>query len=783
MNIRNPCPLKAMNALRLEITGTSIYQGPNVHAQQPVIHFALAQSGLGQVCQPLVEDLFRLLPRMHAHTGPCGTPGCFERDDLGPGSMLDHLFEHVCIELQNMTGSGLSCVRVDATGHTRPGAATVPYEEAAVCTEAAQLACDLIMHAASAASASTGEPSPSFNLTRRFREFLELATKQMLPVQDRVLIGRARALDIPVCRLAGRTIVLGHGAYQRRMSATKTSLTNIVGNELAANKDYSRRVLGTLGLPMPRYERVYTRRAAIDAATRVGYPVVVKPNNGSMGRGVSVRIENPRELIAAYKRARAFGRSVLVEEMIEGSDYRILVIDGKLVAAAKRVPAHVVGDGAQTIEQLVEHTNRDPRRGTGAARNWTRIKLDAQADRLLAKHDYTRQSVPRPGEVVNLRRNANTSDGGTAIDVTGSVHPDNHDIAIRAASAIGLDIAGVDIICRDISKSLWENEGRICEINSRPGIRKHLWPAEGSPRDVLTPILDMLFPPGRPRRIPVIGITGTGHRSITVHLLAHLLSVAGHHIGLAADGRVTSGGNRTGVAGISGPRAASMILLDPRVDMAVLEIRPEDVLSHGIGCDALNIVGIVNASQAAGEFVGHIPVPADIRDAVLAVARAARDVVYVGDQDTMIGNIESAGGSARVCRLSVDAVGRTVAEDGPDAGERVVLDGDSLMVHGKDPARVRIAMGPLLDKYPDVDPADAIQAGLYAVLAALALGLQADFISRTLPGFRAAAPNAPIAEDPAPGKPRQNVVLAGNGDATASRDFTPVQRNDLQGLT
>jgi cyanophycin synthetase len=616
----------------MEPTATSIYSGPSVYAQRPVVCHTLG--GWEELPEryfdkAFLEDLLARLPGLAAHFSACASAGSAASEseapaDDGPKKLrVDHLFEHVCIELQNLAGGSVECVRADRAARKGALVAAVAYEEADVCVEAGRLAGDLI--GSLLPSDLPSSTTEAFDFARRFDDFVSFAQGRMLPVQDRALLRAARERDVPTSRVVGRVVQLGHGCLQQRLSATKTSHTNVVSNDLAANKDYARRILGDLGLPIPRYERVYRARDVSEAAKRLGYPVVVKPNNGSMGGGVSVGMKNGREVRAAYRRAREFGRSVLVEEVVEGADYRMLVINGELCAASKRVPGHVVGDGSSTIEELVAQLNSDPRRGTGPTSSWTRIDFDEQADRLLAGLGFTRRSIPAAGEEVYLRRNANTSDGGTAIDVTDEVHPDNREIAVRAAKGIGLDIAGVDFLTKDIAESMWESGGSICEINSRPGLRKHIWPAVGKPRDVTTPIVDMLFPSGGSGRVPIVAVTGTGPTATTARMLAHVLEGSGYHVGLGVGHRVHIGGRVTGSSRLTAPAAARMILMDPDVDVAVLEVTPDDVLRHGLGFDACDVSMVVGDPSSE--------VPDDFVEAYGVVARTTRDVVLLAADD------------------------------------------------------------------------------------------------------------------------------------------------------
>lgn len=725
----------------------SIYCGPNLYSQHSVVRFTLEtlQQHQGQNAAARgLEVLYGVLPGLLGHAGPCGTPGCFDHAGEGDAFPFEHLFEHICIELQNLAGAELECVRGRAAHHVGAGEAIVPYDEVRVCHEAglwaeAFLASHLFAPPLPSASdtAALGDDQPTFDCAAHLETFLAYGRRKMLPVQDRAMIKTANALGIPATRLAGRKIMLGQGRFQQRLSATKTTHTDVVSNDLAANKDYARRVLGDLGLPIPKYQRVRGSRATVEAAREIGYPVVVKPNNGSMGEGVSVGMKNRREVKAAYRRARAFGRSVLVEEMVEGADYRLLVIDGKFHAASKRVPGHVVGNGKHTIEELVAEVNRDPRRGTGPTTSWTIIELDDQADRLLADMGYTRQSVPPEEEVVYLRRNANTSDGGTAADVTDEVHPDNRDIAVRTAMAIGLDIAGVDFLTTDISTSMWENGGKICEINSRPGIRKHIWPAEGKPRDVLTPIVRMLFPSGRQSRIPIAAVMGSGATELAAQMLAHILTEGGHHVGLAVGQRILSGGRPTAADELTAPAAARRVLLDPKVDVAVLEIDADDILRNGLGCDHLDVVAIVNAHD--GQTATNTGDKSERERAGLAldvVARANPRAVLVGHGDRDGLHLEHAVAGAERYHIATDAQVRRPAAPGSPAARRVVCEDNAICIYDRSELRARVPLVEIRRQFLGEDAGAIMQSAVFASVTAYNLGQEPDHIYRSLLSFQ-----------------------------------------------
>ena len=710
----------------MELTESTRLAGPNVYAQRPVLRFVLTGApGPAGVLDP--APLFEALSDLRGHW-----EACLASQDRGenPG-VLGHLFEHVCIELLGRADCQAWCVRNANSGRIGSREALIACEEpGGIGLDAARLAVELFEHIQPGSEGGTGDDDPPFNLDESLAAFVRSAQRAMLPVQDREIIRTARRLDIPVFRLVGRILQLGHGRHQQRLSATKTTHTNVVGNDIASNKDYSRRLLGEVGLPVPRFERVYRGRHAVEAARRIGYPVVVKPNNGSMGEGVTVGVKNRREVREAYRRAREHDRSILVEEFVEGNDYRMLVIDGGLVAAAWRVPGHVDGDGVHTVEQLVETVNSDPRRGTGPQQSWTRIEVDDQAKRLLAELGYDLQSIPEAGETVYLRRNANTSDGGTAVDVTDSVHPDNAEIAERAAKVIGLDIAGVDLLTRDISQSLWTHGGTICEVNSRPGIRKHMWPADGQPRDVATPIIRMLFPEGRPSRIPIAVVTGNGDTGTAARTLAHILAVNGHRIGLYAGRCVHVAGVRTASDALSAGEGARAILLDPDIDAAVLEIEPSEVLEHGLPCDALDVCLIVGpGGGSAGKLSKESAESAS--DAIGVITRAARRAVLLADDDSRARTLDLDGLDVPVSRLHSAPMAADTHRSTDGIGRRFELDGHSLCEFDGDALQTRVDVHALIGHAGSVGP-DAERAALLACAAALRLGEAPDTIQRRL---------------------------------------------------
>jgi cyanophycin synthetase len=409
------------------------------------------------------------------------------------------------------------------------------------------------------------------------------------------LVRAAESRGIPWIRLNEYSLIqFGHGHQQRRIQATITSETRHIAVDISSDKEITNQLLGDVGLPVPRQESVYREESAVKEARRLGYPVVVKPYNANHGRGVSIGLTSDDEVRTAFAQARQHSRCVLIETFISGFDHRMLVIDGELVAVAKRVPGHVVGDGTRTISELVDLVNQDPRRGIGHEKVLTRLELDAQGLRLIEQAGHTADTVLPQGEVFYLRSTGNLSTGGTAIDVTDQVHPDNRDMAMRAAVTVGLDVCGVDFLTPDISKSYKAIGGGICELNAAPGFRMHVAPSEGTPRDVAGAVIEMLFPREAPSRIPIASITGTNGKTTTTRMLAHIHKMAGETVGMTTTDGIYIDGQLTVEGDMTGPVSAQMVLKDPMVTVAVLETARGGLLRKGLGYRQPNVSCCLN---------------------------------------------------------------------------------------------------------------------------------------------------------------------------------------------
>jgi cyanophycin synthetase len=588
----------------MRIVSTNVYVGPNIWAHFRVIRHVLDLGELehwptGRLGDAFIEPLLELLPGLHEHGCSYKKPGGFIRrlrDD--EGTWMGHVMEHVAIELQNVAGSPVTFGRTRSLdgshGHYNM---VFEYKDEAVGREASALALKLLLSLLPDEIKVDGRPEPDWDFKDERDSFIRYAQARALGPSTASLVNAAEERDIPWLRLNRYSLVqFGHGRYQQRIQATTTGRTGNIAVELAGDKEETNGILRDLGLPVPEQRIVRRARDAVRAAKSIGFPVVLKPLAGNHGRGVSINLKTAEEVEVGFAKAQEHGRSIIVESYIDGFDHRLLVIDGKLVAAAKREPGHVVGDGKHTIKQLVDIVNQDPRRGVGHEKVLTRLEFDHQAERLLNKIGYDKDTVPAKDEVVYLRSTANLSTGGTAIDVTDTIHPDNREMAIRAISAIGLDIGGVDFLTRDITLSYREAGGAICEVNAGPGFRMHVAPSEGTPRDVGGAVVDMLFPPDAPTRVPIAAVTGTNGKTTTSRMLAHILKLSGLTVGLTSTDGVYIDGKLSLPGDMTGPKSAHMILRDPSVDAAVMETARGGMLRSGLGFSRCTVAACLNVS-------------------------------------------------------------------------------------------------------------------------------------------------------------------------------------------
>ncbi|TXI38816.1 MAG: ATP-grasp domain-containing protein [Nitrosomonas sp.] len=639
--------------MKLAIKSSKIFSGPSIYARFPVILFSFSESITLQeqrVTEKIWDLIESILPELDHYTG---TSGVMVEGWQNGGSDIRtsrDLFRHLCLALQGAAGIELSCVRAQQiSSRLREDEAIVPYglyEDPDICLHAAQLAIELI----AIAESESLDASELENVEVQLKEFRGFARARRLKKQDYAFIYAALANGIPVRRLVGRLLVLGHGQYQQRINEAKIGLINVVSHDIAKNKDYTRRILSTIGLKVPCYKQVSTGKEAVNAAKQLGYPIVIKPNNASNGKGITVGIYDRDEVREAYKIAREVDRTVLIEEFIEGNEYRLLVLNGKFHSALKCLPSHVVGNGFHSIDQLVMQFNNQSRSETNHSSMRAILSLDEVADDLLLIQGYDHLSVPAKDVIVYLRRNASLSAGGMAYDVTENVHPEYRMIAERATRAIGLEFATVNFLTTDIAKSVQDSNGKINGVSSCLGDILHLWNDLDKTGEVQRTIMSMLFPSDRLGGIPIVAVTGMGDTSHTAKTLTDILTKAGRKVGLVL-GNCTYVSNETVLTDVSLPDAIRAVLLDPDVDIAVLELKPNDVLSHGLDSSFFNHTVIIG--QAESERNQDTSDTLEL-DALRVVACATLNTIYAFENDGFSIPIEHGGTIPRVCRIRTD---------------------------------------------------------------------------------------------------------------------------------
>jgi cyanophycin synthetase len=419
------------------------------------------------------------------------------------------------------------------------------------------------------------------------------------------IIAAARNRDIPVAQDELRGVIeLGNGAWRQRISGAVTSRTSLLGERITRDKVWTNRLLREAGLPVPAGMTVRTLEQALHAATAIGYPVVAKPPDQGASTGAYPDLRNETELIASFPRSLAASPSgkVLIEQHLTGRKYRAIVVDSRIVSVLHHIPAHVVGDGARSIRELIEATNADPRRGTRVGSPLAPISIDATLLRMIARELLSLDDVPAQGRFIQLKPIPRWGDGGTCIECTGQVHPHNAAIILQALAVVGLDVTALELITPDISKSIWESSGAIIDINTGITFRSELMPTEGHPRDPGPAVVDMLFPPGQPVRAPIIAVTGAGNRAAICRAIAQELSETGHAVGLATTDAVTINGTELKGVDASGLAGARTVLRNPAVEIAVIEVAPESILQDGLGFDYCDLAVVTSLSGLRTPF-------------------------------------------------------------------------------------------------------------------------------------------------------------------------------------
>ncbi len=728
----------------MRILDRSVYVGPSLYAHFPVIRLELELGELeawptGRLGDGFVAALAAALPGLAEHGCSYGEPGgFFRRMREGEGTWLGHVLEHVAIELQNIAGEAVTFGKTRSAGPA--GVYTVVYEYAQ--RDEGIAAGELGLRLLGSLLPEVIRPADSvpagWSWPEARDQFIRFAQRRALGPSTMSLVRAAEARGIPWLRLNDQSLVqLGHGKFQQRIQATVTGRTPHISVELASDKEETNKILAVLGLPVPKQELVQSETAAVRAARRIGFPVVTKPYNGNHGRGISIRLTTDEEVAQGFNVAREQSRSVIVETFLEGDDHRLLVVNGELVAATRRTPGHVVGDGEHTVEELIEIVNQDPRRGVGHEKVLTRLELDAQAHKMLERVQLTPGSVPEQGQIIYLRSTANLSTGGTATDVTDVIHPDNREMAERAVRAIGLDVGGVDFLSRNITESYRKIGGGICEVNAAPGFRMHVAPSEGTPRDVAAPVIDMLFPQGAASRVPIAAITGTNGKTTTARMLAHIAKMAGYTPGLTTTDGVYIDGQRTVQGDMTGPVSARMVLADPQIDIAVLETARGGLLRAGMGVNEVNVGAVINVQPDHLGLKG-IDTLEQLAEVKRIVVEVATDCAVLNADDPLVMKMSGYTEAKHICYVTMNPQHPLVREH-IRAGARACaleagVNGQMITLYDRG-GHIPLLWTHLIPATLEGRATHNVQNAMFAAAMAFSLGIKLDAIRQGLRTF------------------------------------------------
>ena len=578
----------------MKILDIKVMRGPNYWSirRHKLIQMRLDLEELEQFPTNKIEGfgerLQKLFPTMHSHRCSIGTPGGFFKR-IEEGTWMGHVIEHIALELQTLAGMACGFGRTRSTG--KEGIYNVVFsymeEKAGIFTANASV------RIAEALIAGN-----EYHLAEDIQNLREIREEERLGPSTGCIVDEAIARGIPYIRLNRHSLVqLGYGMNQKRIRATIASTTSSIAVDIACDKEETKNLLEAAEIPVPRGRIVYSDDGLKEALERISYPIVTKPVDGNHGKGATTNINNWEDALRGLEAAKKYSRGVIVEKFITGQDHRVLVINYKFVAAAIRKPASVIGDGISNIQELIDKTNEDPRRGYGHEKTLTQIKVDEFTLDMLAKANLTLESVLPKGEELLLKPTANLSTGGTATDVTDMVHPDNIFMCERIARIIGLDICGIDIMAENLTEPVKDNGGAILEVNAAPGFRMHIDPAEGIPRNVAEPVIDMLYPQGSSARIPIIAVTGTNGKTTTTRLMAHMVKTMGYKVGYTTTDGIYIQNQLMLRGDCTGPVSAECVLKDPAVDFAVLETARGGILRAGLGFHNCDIAIVTNIAE------------------------------------------------------------------------------------------------------------------------------------------------------------------------------------------
>ncbi|WP_277668411.1 cyanophycin synthetase [Caproiciproducens galactitolivorans] len=581
-----------MGTDKIRILDFITYPGRNIYCHRPIMKLIVDIGEYWDIPTKDIEGfhdrLLKAFPGLRKNCCSLGYEGGFLKR-LKEGTYLAHVLEHVILEMQYMLGYKVKF------GKTRvleePSVYYLVYEFQ---NEVCGLECGKTAVFILNCFLNGTEPDTQF-----FMDYLKkISIDAELGPSTTAIVQEAKRRNIPVTRIGHESLVqLGYGKYSRIVESTLTDATSCIAADISCNKQLTKTILAENHIPVPYGKVVYSEISAVIAAKQIGLPVVLKPCDGNQGKGVVLNLDREEDIKNAFREGCKYGSGVIVEKFVRGNDYRVLVVGNKVSAVAKRLPAMVVGDGKHTVRELVDLVNLDENRGEQHEKPLTKIKIDEISIRILENENLTVDSIPEQGRVVKLRANGNLSTGGTAIDCTDQIHPENAELAVRAAKSIGIDIAGIDIVTEDISKSILDTGGVIVEVNSAPGIRMHIYPSQGTPRNVAADIVDLLFPTDESIRFPIVSVTGTNGKTTTARLIAHTLSLCDRKVGLTSTSGTFVNGKCLFKGDHSGPRSAKTLLSNKDIDCAVLETARGGIIREGLGYDLADVGIVMNIGE------------------------------------------------------------------------------------------------------------------------------------------------------------------------------------------
>lgn len=578
----------------MKIEKIQVLRGPNIWSirRKKLIQMRLNLEELEHLPTNKIEGfrerIEELMPSLFTHRCSEGVEGgFFKRVEMG--TWMGHVIEHIALEIQTLAGMDTGFGRTRET--KTPGIYNVvfSYIEENSGVYAAEQAVEI---------ANCLIEGRKYDMDSCIHHLKEIRERERLGPSTGSIVEEAVARNIPWIRLGRNSLVqLGYGIHQQRFQATITGKTSSIAVDIACNKELTKKMLDDAAIPVPTGDVVHDEVELERIIKKIGYPIVLKPLNGNHGRGQSINVNDWKTAKEGLEHAQKVSQQVIVEKYVTGYDFRVLVINHKMVAAARRVPANVVGDGEMNIQQLIDKENLDPRRGYGHENVLTEILVDKDTNELLEKLNYTLETVPQKGEIVYLKSTANLSTGGTSIDVTDMVHPENVTMCERISKIIGLDVCGIDIMAENLTQPLKESGGAILEVNAAPGFRMHLAPSEGLPRNVAAPVVDMLYPQGKPFRIPIIAVTGTNGKTTTTRLIAHIVKNNGYRVGFTTSDGIYIQNTMLTKGDTTGPISAEFVLKDPTVEFAVLETARGGILRSGLGFNYCDIGVLTNIKE------------------------------------------------------------------------------------------------------------------------------------------------------------------------------------------